>query len=195
MSANQALFPIAAMARVLGVSTAGYYAWRSRPPCARSIADDALLKRVRTIHAVSRGTYGAPRVHAELRGEGQAAGKKRIARLMRTAGIIGISRRHGIITTRRNRHACPAPDLVDRNFAADRPNQLWVGDITYVPTAAGFLYLAVVLDAFSRRIVGWSMETHLRTELVLAALEMAIGQRKPFNVIHHSDQGSQAELN
>ena len=191
MSANQALFPIAAMARVLGVSTAGYYAWRSRPPSTRVAADEVLLKRVRTIHAVSRGTYGAPRVHAELRAEGRTVGKKRIARLMRTAGIIGVSRRHGIVTTQRDRNARPAPDLVDRNFTADRPNQLWVADITYIPTAAGFLYLAVVLDAFSRRIVGWSMETHLRTELVLTALEMAIGQRKPHNVVHHSDQGSQ----
>ena len=191
MSANQAFFPISTMARVLGVSTAGYYAWRSRRPSARAIADDALLRRVRTIHAVSRGTYGAPRVHAELRAEGQATGKKRIARLMRAAGIVGVSRRRAVITTRRDRDARPAPDLVDRNFTADRPNQLWVADITYIPTAAGFLYLAVVLDAFSRRIVGWAMETHLRTELVLAALEMAIGQRKPSNVIHHSDQGSQ----
>ena len=116
MSANQAIFPIAAMARVLGVSTAGYYAWRSRQPCLRNIADDALLKRVRTIHAVSRGTYGAPRVHAELRAEGRAVGKKRIARLMRTAGIVGVSRRHGIATTRRDHNARPAPDLVDRNF-------------------------------------------------------------------------------
>ena len=146
---------------------------------------------MRTIHAVSRGTYGAPRAHAELRAEGRAVGKKRIARLMRVAGIAGVSRRRGVITTRRDRDARPAPDLVDRNFTADRPNQLWVADITYVPTVAGFLYLAVVLDAFSRRIVGWAMETHLRTELVLAALEMAIGQRKPSNVIHHSDQGTQ----
>jgi putative transposase len=181
MSANQAFFAIATMARVLGVSTAGYYAWRSRLPSARAIADDALLRQVRTIHAVSRGTYGAPRVHAELRAEGRAVGKKRIARLMRAAGIVGVSRRRSI--TRRDRDARPAPDLVDRNFIADRPNQLWVADITYIPTAAGFLYLAVVLDAFSRRIVGWAMETHLRTELVLAALEMAIGQRKPSDVI------------
>ena len=122
MSANQAFFPIATMARVLGVSTAGYYAWRSRLPSARAIADDALLRRVRTIHAVSRGTYGAPRVHAELRAEGRAVGKKRIARLMRAAGIVGVSRRRGIITTRRARDAHPAPDLVDRNFTADRPN-------------------------------------------------------------------------
>jgi putative transposase len=190
MSANQAFFAIATMARVLGVSTVGYYAWRSRLPSARAIADDALLRRVRTIHAVSRGTYGAPRVHAELRAEGRAVGKKRIARLMRAAGIVGVSRRC-VITTRRDRNARPAPDLVDRNFAADRPNQLWVADITYVPTAAGFLYLAVVLDAFSRRIVGWAMEAHLRTELVLAALEMAIGQRKPRNVTHHTDRGTQ----
>jgi len=139
MSAHQAFFPIATMARVLGVSTAGYYAWRSRLPSARAIADDALLRRVRTIHAVSRGTYGAPRVHAELRAEGRAFGKKRIARLMRTAGIVGVSRRRGVITTRRDRDARPAPDLVDRNFTADRPNQLWVADITYVPTVAGFL--------------------------------------------------------
>jgi len=191
MSANQAFFAVATMARVLGVSTTGYYAWRSRLPSARAVADDALLRRVRTIHAVSRGTYGAPRVHAELRAEGRAVGKKRIARLMRVAGIAGVSRRRGVITTRRDREARPAPDLVDRNFTADRPNQLWVADITYVPTVAGFLYLAVVLDAFSRRIVGWAMETHLRTELVLEALEMAIGQRKPSNVIHHSDQGTQ----
>src|SRR5213076_3199681 len=124
MSANRAFFPIATMARVLGVSTAGYYAWRSRFPSARAIADDALLRRVRTIHAVSRGTYGPPRVHAELRAEGRAVGKKRIARLMRTAGIVGVSRR-GIVTTQRDRDARPAPDLVDRNFIADRPNQLW----------------------------------------------------------------------
>src|SRR6266446_3950800 len=124
MSANQAFFPIATMGRVLGVSTAGYYAWRSRLPSARAIADDALLRRLRTIHAVSRGTYGAPRVHAELRAEGRAVGKKRIARLMRAAGIVGVSRRRSVITTRRDRDARPAPDLVDRNFTADRPNQV-----------------------------------------------------------------------
>src|ERR1700730_8206690 len=125
---------------------------------------------------------------------GQSA-RSGFARLMRAAGIVGVSRRRGVITTRRDRDARPAPDLVDRNFTAARPNHLWVADITYIPTAAGFLYLAVVLDAFSRRIVGWAMEAHLRTELVLAALEMAIGQRKPSNVIHHSDQGTQLEFN
>jgi putative transposase len=192
MSANQAMFPIAVMARVLGVSEAGFHAWRQRPPSAHAVADAALLKRVRTIHASSRETYGAPRVHAELRAEGEKHSRKRIARLMREAGLVGASRRRGgITTTRRDRDARPAPDLVDRNFVASGPNELWVGDITFVPTASGFLYLAVVLDAWSRKIVGWAMANHLRAELVLDALEMAVGQRRPKDVIHHSDQGSQ----
>jgi putative transposase len=137
-------------------------------------------------------TYGAPRVHAQLRADGEKHGRKRIARLMRMAGLVGASRRRaGVTTTRRDKEARPAPDLVDRNFVAVRPNQLWVADITFVPTASGFLYLAVVLDAWSRKIVGWSMANHLRAELVVDALEMAIGQRRPGDVIHHSDQGSQ----
>ena len=192
MSANQATFPVAAMARVLGVSKAGFYAWLHRPPSAHAEADAALLKRIKTVHASSRQTYGAPRVHAELRNHGQAHGRKRIARLMHDAGLVGAShRRGGPTTTRRDNDARPAPDLVDRNFTATAPNQLWVADITYVPTAVGFLYLAVVLDAWSRKIVGWSMATHLRAELVLDAMEMAVGQRRPKDVIHHSDQGSQ----
>jgi putative transposase len=191
MSANQAVFPIATMARVLGVSPAGYYAWRRRRPSARANSDGELLKRIRTIHASSRGTYGAPRVHAELRAEGRHVGKKRVARLMRQAGLTGVSRRRGMRTTQRDETARPAPDLVARDFTAAAPNRLWVADITYVPTWAGFLYLAVVLDAFSRRIVGWAMANHLRTELVLQALDMAVHQRRPADVIHHSDQGSQ----
>ena len=127
-----------------------------------------------------------------LRADGEKHGRKRIARLMRMAGLVGASRRRaGVTTTRRDKEARPAPDLVDRNFVAVRPNQLWVADITFVPTASGFLYLAVVLDAWSRKIVGWSMANHLRAELVVDALEMAIGQRRPGDVIHHSDQGSQ----
>ena len=192
MSANQACFPICVMARVLGVSKAGYYAWRHRPPSARAQADEALLARIKTVHINSRQTYGAPRVHAELRAAGERHGRKRIARLMRTAGLVGASRRRGgPITTRRDKQARPAPDLVERDFQAAGPNQLWVADITYVPTAAGFLYLAVVLDVWSRRVVGWAMANHLRTELVLDALNMALGQRRPRDVIHHSDQGSQ----
>ena len=196
MSVNQATFPIATMARVLGVSEAGYHAWRKRPPSKKQEADTTLLKSVRTIHASSCATYGAPRVHAELRAGGEKHGRKRIARLMRAAGLVGASRRRsGITTTRRDREARPAPDLVDRKFAAPGPNRLWVADITFVPTASGFLYLAVVLDAWSRKIVGWAMANHIRAELVVDALEMAIGQRRPGDVIHHSDQGSQGEFN
>ena len=192
MSANQAEFPIAAMARVLGVSESGYHAWRGRAPSARAVEDKMLLKRVRTVHATSRDTYGSPRIHAELRAAGHRHGRKRIARLMRAAALTGASRRRkGVTTTRRDKDARPAPDLVDRDFSAAGPDKLWVADITFVPTANGFMYLAVVLDAWSRKIVGWSMANHLRTELVLDALEMAIGQRRPGDVIHHSDQGSQ----
>jgi putative transposase len=192
MRANQATFPIARMAPLLGVSRAGYYAWRDRPPSARAEADAALLRRIRTVHATSRQTYGAPRVHAELRIKGERHSRKRIARLMRSAGLVGAShRRGGPVTTRRDESSRPAPDLVDRNFTASGPNQLWVADITFIPTAAGFLYLAVVLDVWSRKVVGWATASHLRTELVLEALEMAVGQRRPRDVIHHSDQGSQ----
>jgi putative transposase len=192
MSANQAEFPIAAMARVLGVSASGYHAWRGRAPSARAVEDKMLLKKVRTVHATSRETYGSPRIHAELRATGHRHGRKRIARLMRAAALTGASRRReGVTTTRRDKDARPAPDLVDRDFTAVGPDKLWVADITFVPTANGFMYLAVVLDAWSRKIVGWSMANHLRTELVLDALEMAIGQRRPADVIHHSDQGSQ----
>ncbi|MCW8088041.1 IS3 family transposase [Sabulicella glaciei] len=192
MSANQATFRVATMARLLGVSRAGYYAWMSRPPSARSEADAALLQQIRTSHAASRETYGAPRIHAELRAGGERHGRKRIARLMREAGLFGVSRRRGgPVTTRRGAKRRPAPDLVDRDFSVPGPNRLWVTDITFIPTVAGFLYLAVVLDAWSRKIVGWSMANHLRTELVLDALEMALGQRRPRDTILHSDQGSQ----
>ena len=147
MSVNQACFPVATMARVLGVSKAGFYAWRHRPPSLHAVADAALLKRIRTVHASSRQTYGAPRVHADLRGRGKRHGRKRIARLMRDAGLLGACHRHGgPTTTRRDKDARPAPDLVDRNFTASGPNQLWVADITYLPTAAGFLYLRVRAD-------------------------------------------------
>jgi putative transposase len=147
MSANQACFPICVMARVLGVSKAGCYAWRHRPPWAQARADEALLARIKTVHISSRQTYGAPRVHAERRAAGERHGRKRIARLMRVAGLVGASRRRGgPITTQRDKQARPAPDLVDRDFQAAGPNQLWVADITYLPTAAGFLYLAVVVD-------------------------------------------------
>jgi putative transposase len=185
------MYPVATMCRLLGVSASGYYAWQSRAPCARDESDAALLERIRAIHRASRSTYGAPRIHAELAEQGQAVGRKRIARLMRNAGLAGVSRRKSPRTTLRDARARPAPDLVERDFTAEAPDRLWVADITYIPTWAGFLYLAVVLDAFSRRVIGWSMANHLRARLVLDALDMALCQRQPEGVIHHSDQGSQ----
>jgi putative transposase len=178
------------MCRTLGVSPSGYYAWVSRPPSRRAETDAALTAKIRTTHAMSRGTYGAPRIRAELVEAGVRVGRKRVARLLRKAGLAGVSRRKFVVTTVRGAGR-QAPDLVERNFTADKPNLLWVADITYIPTWAGFLYLAVVLDAFSRRIVGWSMATTLHTQLVLDALDMALWQRRATGVIHHSDQGAQ----
>ena len=165
MSANQARFRVVAMARVLGVSPSGYYAWRRRPPSARTRADAELRARVQAIHGRSRGTYGAPRIHAELTAAGVVVSRKRVARVMRSVGIAGVSRRRGPRTTRRNAQARPAPDRVERRFEANAPNQLWVADIASIPTLAGFLYLAIVLDVFSRRVVGWAMAGHPRTAL------------------------------
>jgi len=179
------------MCRVLEVSTSGYYAWRRRMISARAREDQKLQRRIRTIHDRSRQIYGVPRVHAELRDEGTRVGRKRVARLMKASGLAGVSRRKSTKTTRRDRSARPAPDLVDRRFVADKPNALWVADITYIPTWVGFLYLAVVLDVWSRKIVGWAMASHLRTSLVTTALDMAIVQRSPVDVVHHSDQGCQ----
>jgi putative transposase len=189
--AHRARHPIATQCRVLGVSRSGYYAWVTRPASARATTDAVLTKQVHGLHACTRGTYGVPRVHAELRAQGVRVGRKRVARLMRAAGLAGVSRRKHTVTTVRGRDAHGVPDLVTRNFTATGANQLWVADITYIPTWAGFLYRAVVLDAWSRRIVGWAMATHLRTELVLDALNMAVTQRRPAHVIHHSDQGCQ----
>lgn len=192
MSANQAAFPVAAMCRVLGVSESGYYAWLQRGPSRRARRDAELLVAVRASHARSDATYGAPRVHEDLAEAGHRVGRKRVARLMRADGLAGVSRRKGPPRSTPTRpEAPPAPDLVRREFSADAPDRLWVADITYVPTHAGFLYLAVVLDAFSRRVVGWAMRATLHTAVVLDALEMAAAQRRPAGVVHHSDQGSQ----
>jgi putative transposase len=185
------MFSIRAMCRVLDVSASGYYAWRRRMVSVRKKEDETLQQRIRTIHHRSRQTYGAPRIHAELREEGTPVGRKRVARLMKDAGLRGVSRRKQIVTTRRDRARRAAPDLVERRFVAERPDALWVADITYVPTWMGFLYLAVVLDVWSRKIVGWAIASHLRSSLVTAALDMAIMQRSPTEVIHHSDQGCQ----
>ena len=189
MSENQA-YPVATLCRVLGVSSSGYYAWSKRSPSRRARDDAVLIERIGAIHAASKGTYGAPRIHAELRATGRAVGKKRVARLMRHTDLAGVSRRRFVTTTVRNGDQ-RAPDLVDRDFTAEGPNLLWVADITFVPTWTGFLYLAVTLDAFSRRVVGWAMATTLHSQLVLDALNMALATRRPKDVIHHSDQGSQ----
>jgi putative transposase len=191
VKANQANYPIAMMCRLLEVSTSGYYAWLKRPLSQRSQEDAILLDKIRLFHIRSRGTYGVPRIHHDLRENAVYVGRKRVARLMQAAGLQGVSRRKHTRTTVRRPGARPAPDLVNRNFVSDRPDQLWVADITYIHTWAGFLYLSVVMDAWSRKIIGWSMANHLRTELVIDALQMAIEQRQPEGVIHHSDQGSQ----
>ncbi len=185
------MYAITTQCRVLEVSPSGFYAWRNRLPSPHRQSDALLGDRIEAIHRRSRATYGRPRVHAELKAEGVAVSNKRVARLMRERQLHGASRRGSTTTTIRDRHARPAPDLVDRNFTAQGPDRLWVADITYVPTWTGFLYLAVVLDVFSRRVVGWAMANHLRTELVLDALNMAIFRRRPTNVVHHSDQGCQ----
>jgi putative transposase len=189
--ANQAEFRVREMCRVLEISPSGYYAWRDRPASRRAVETERLLSRMREIHTFSRETYGRPRLYAELRDDGWRVNHKRVRRLMSLDGLQGATRRKKWRTTKRDRDARPAPDLVERDFKADAPDQLWAADITYVPTWSGFLYLSVVIDAWSRRIVGWSMKTHLRTDLVLDALNMALHQRRPDEVIHHSDQGTQ----
>jgi putative transposase len=160
-------------------------------PSIRRQLDFVLDDQIAVFHRKSRGNYGRPRLQADLREKGIRVSDRRVARLMRERNLQGATRRKGFITTIRDRDARPAPDLVDRNFTATGPDQLWVADITYVPTLAGFLFVAIVLDAFSRRVVGWAMANHLRTELVLDALNMALHRRQPSNVIHHSDQGCQ----
>lgn len=192
MNANQADYRIRTMCRVLGVSASGYYDWRDRTPSRRAMENAVLVEQIRSIHVESDRTYGMPRVRAELMDRGIRVARQRVARLMRCHGIQGVSRRRGyVVTTRREASQRPAPDLVKRSFVADGPDQLWVADMTYVPTWAGFIYLAIVLDVWSRRIVGWAMGEQMTAELVLAALNMALQQRRPEGVIHHSDQGSQ----
>jgi putative transposase len=190
---EKALHTVVTLCRVLGVSSSGYWAWRKRDLSARAQSDARLLEQIRQIHQASRGTYGVPRIQAELISAGIRCGRKRVARLMRRSGLVGCHRRRPFHTTQRDVAAELAPDLVQRTFAASAPNRLWIADITYIPTRReGFMYLAVILDAFSRRVVGWSMAEHLRAELVVGALEMAVWNRRPREgVIHHSDHGCQ----
>lgn len=193
IAAEKAGHRVSTLCRALGVSRSGFYSWANRPPCVRRRADQELVERLRRVHQMSRGTYGAPRIHAELRAEAHRHGRKRIARLMRAAGLEGAHRRRFRRTTEADPARAPAADLVDRRFTADRPNALWVADITYVRTWAGWLYVAVVVDAHSRRVVGWSMREDLRAELVVDAIQMALWRRQlaPGRLVHHSDRGSQ----
>ena len=192
MKANQAELPVRALCKTLRVSHSGYYDWLDRPACAQTRANAALLEQIRQAHADSDATYGVPRIQAELTDQGIKAGHNRIASVMRAHGLRGISRRRGwCVTTQRDKERRPAPDLVQREFTATGTNQLWVADMTYIPTWAGFVYLAVVLDVCSRKVVGWAFGQQQTADLVIAALNMALITRKPQGVIHHSDQGSQ----
>lgn len=186
--------PVATCCRVMGVSTSAVYAWRSDPVSARDFDDAVLTDAIVDIHRMSRRSYGSPRVHAELRlGEGIRCSRKRVERLMRQAGIAGIHRRRYRGCTRRDPDATPAEDLVQRQFAVNEPDRLWVMDVTEHPTEEGKVYLGVVLDAWSRRVVGWSIADHIRSELVVDAVQMAIWRRRPpaGQTIAHSDHGSQ----
>jgi putative transposase len=189
---NQATHSVGVMCRLLQVSRSGFYAWLERPMSDRDRTDLSLTGKIEAIHRRSKEVYGAPNIHAELADDhGIRVARKRVARLMRAAGLRGATLRRYIVTTQPDLQAPRAVDLVDRRFYTDGPDRLWVADITFIPTWSGFLYLAMVLDVYSRRVVGWSMQTHLRTELILAALNMALTQRRPSEVIHHSDRGCQ----
>jgi putative transposase len=185
---------LVSLCRLLAVSPSAYRVWARRQPSPRARADGALLETIRAIFRASRGTYGAPRIHAELRASGIRVGRKRVARLMRGAGLVGVHRRRRAKPSPRPpfRAALTALDLVRRDFRASGPDRLWVADITSLPTEAGFLHLAAVVDAWSRRVVGWSMADHLRTELVISALDAALAARRPRpGLVHHSDRGTQ----
>ena len=193
IAAEKTNYPVAVMCCVLGVNRTAFHNWERRAPSDRALTDAWLTDKIKQIFDASRGVYGAPRIHAELRMEhGIRVGRKRVARLMKAAGIAGVRPRKRFKTTIRIPGITPATDLVERQFQPDRPNVLWVADITYLRTGEGWLYLAAVQDAYSRQIVGWSMATHMRASLVVDALKMALSRRRPGpGLIHHSDHGSQ----
>ena len=190
---NRHCWPIRQQCRVLGVSASGYYAWRDRIPSARAVANQNLLHDIQRIHWDNHKLYGSPRVHAVLRAEGQKVGKSRVEKLMRQNNLAAMSKRRVRVTTTDSKHNLPvAPNVLERNFAALAPNEKWLADITYIPTDEGWLYLATILDLYSRKIVGWAMRDHMRTELCLVALMMATQRQRPGpGLIHHSDRGSQ----
>lgn len=193
IAALKAQHPVSRLCEVLGVTRQGFHAWQRRAPSARSREDQHVKELIGAAYEQSWRTYGAPRIHAELRHQGVVIGKKRVARLMRELGIEGVSRRRGKKrTTVQAEAAKAAPDLLERRFVAEAPDQVWVADITYIPTHEGWLFLAAVVDLCSRRVVGWSMRPDLEADLVVDAVSMAIARRKPAaGVVHHSDRGSQ----
>jgi transposase InsO family protein len=190
---RRADYPVTILCDVLGVSPAGYYAWRSRPESRRSAANRHLIDDIKRVHRDTSGRYGSPRIHIELKAQGRGASRGRIERLMRHHGVRAIMARPRRVRTTDSRHDFPiAPNLLDRDFTAAKPNRIWLADITYIETDQGWLYLAAVMDLYSRRIVGWAMEDHLRAELPLTALRMAISAQRPgAGLIHHSDRGVQ----
>jgi len=180
------------MCKALNVSPSGYYAWRTRPISAREMANRELVKRIEAVYNDSYETYGSPRIYLDLKDQGVACSEKRVARLMRLRGLRAKQVRRYKSTTKRNKKDPVAPNLLKRDFSTDRPNQKWLTDITYIPTREGWLYLAAVLDLYTRRIVGWAMSERMTAALTIRALKMAIRQRQPeAGLIHHSDQGSQ----
>lgn len=192
IDAEKAVYPILVLARVLKVSRSGYYAWLSRKTSPRAVENARLLELIREIHASSRRCYGSPRITRELRSRKIRVSKNRVARLMRIHGIRSLHRRRFRLTTRSSRRRPVAPNLLQRNFTAEQPNQVWAGDITYIWTVQGWLYLAVLLDLYSRRVVGWSMSERITDDLTISALEMALQERRPDpGLIHHTDRGSQ----
>jgi transposase InsO family protein len=179
MADHQDTFSILQMCTMLGVSSSGYYAWRKRPLSAREMANQALSKDIETVYHDNDGLYGSPRIHAELRAHGKRCSKNRVARLMRLRHLRAKHVRRFKVTTQRDKRRAVAPNLLKRDFVADRPNQKWLSDITCIPTQEGWLYLATVLDLYSRRIVGWAMSERIDGELTLTALRMALQQRQP----------------
>lgn len=185
-------FPVTLMCKVSNVSPSGYYAWRKRPPSAREMANRELVEKIEIVYNDNYGVYGSPRIYRELKDQGVACSENRIARLMRLRGLQAKQSKRFKVTTKRNRAHPVAPNLLKRDFEADRPDQKWLADITYIATLEGWLYLAAVLDLYARRIVGWAMSDRMTSDLTIAALEMALLQRQPdAGLIHHSDQGSQ----
>jgi transposase InsO family protein len=193
IEAHRDEFPVRRMCQVLEVSSSGYYAWRGRPVSQREQENLALVDQIKLVHSDSRKTYGSPRVHAKLRKMGIRCNKKRVARLMRMHNIRGKRRGRRRVKTTDSRHSFPvAPNRLNRQFEADAPNRKWVTDITYIPTDQGWLYLAAIVDLFSRRVVGWSMASTMHGSLVRNALRMALADRRPqAGLLHHSDRGSQ----